>query len=362
MVKQQIITVLIFLIVFFVSYNNKNILNFFLVSSFNQNVAKYSYTIFLVHYPIIQFYKYFNDYKVNLTDIVIIILLIAFFTKLVFKLENYLFDGYKKKSSNNLIIIVLIISLISTSFLGLFFHQTKGIKLRYLINKNLNDEYISYAKYFSTSKKINNQSCNELCKKITGNKKSLLLYGDSHAGDFEFELTKILNEKKINFYLSYSDPNIADPLYPLSRILEKEKSDYIFLVFHRKEKDDSIFYEKLKLLLNTYPEIKFYYFLQRLEFDQAPIKYKLLNRPLDKLNIINFEDFNKFVKSLKFSNLKIIDQNEYFFEFKKNGCTEIKCFDGHDNKNLPLYRDNHHLSNYGANLFINKLFKELLLN
>ena len=57
-----------------------------------------------------------------------------------------------------------------------------------------------------------------------------------------------------------------------------------------------------------------------------------------------------------------MDQNKYLLDFKKPGCKKLECFDGHDYKNLPLYRDNHHLTNYGANLFINKLFKELSFN
>ena len=57
-----------------------------------------------------------------------------------------------------------------------------------------------------------------------------------------------------------------------------------------------------------------------------------------------------------------MDQNKYLLELKKMACKKLECFDGHDYKNLPLYRDNHHLTNYGANLFINKLFKELSFN
>ena len=201
----------------------------------------------------------------------------------------------------------MVVSLIFTSFLGLFFHQTKGLKLRYFFNKNLNNEYISHSKHFVTSKIINNKSCNELCKKITGKKKSILLFGDSHAGDFEFELTKILEKKKINLNISYNNRNIIDPLNHLHKILEIEKSDYVFLVFHRKEKDNNIFYDKLKLLLNTYPQIKFYYFLQRLEFDQAPIKFKILNKSFDKINIMTFRDLNKF-KVPNFQILEVINR------------------------------------------------------
>ena len=94
-----------------------------------------------------------------------------------------------------------------------------------MFNKNISDEYISYSKHFVSSKKINNESCNNLCKKIIGNKKSVLLFGDSHAGDFEFELTKILNKKKINFYISYYDYKTSNlsALIICAKLLKKKK-------------------------------------------------------------------------------------------------------------------------------------------
>ena len=72
----------------------------------------------------------------------------------------------------------------------------------YFINKKIDKEYISKTINFSASKIISGEDCLEICQKINFNKKSLLLFGDSHAGDFENILTIKLQEKKIDLYLS----------------------------------------------------------------------------------------------------------------------------------------------------------------
>ena len=89
--------------------------------------------------------------------------------------------------------------------MGLFFHLSKGVKLRYFINKQIDTKYISKSNNFSASKLISGEDCNEICQKINSNDKSLLLFGDSHAGDFENILTTKLREKRIDLYLSYFD-------------------------------------------------------------------------------------------------------------------------------------------------------------
>ena len=79
-IKQQILTTFIVLSVFSSLPIIKNIfLNLILTNSFNLNIAKYSYTIFLVHYPIIYFYKYLGFYEENLNSILLVVLLIFYF-------------------------------------------------------------------------------------------------------------------------------------------------------------------------------------------------------------------------------------------------------------------------------------------
>jgi len=362
-IKQQILITFIVLSVFFFAYNKENILNLILTNSFNLNIAKYSYTIFLVHYPIIFFYKYFGYYEENLNSILLVCLFIIIITYVFYYLEKIFFSNYKNNSHYNFKILCLIILLFIISSTGLYFHKSKGIELRYFLNKKISNEYIAKTKNFESSKILNGKSCNMLCKKNIGNKKTLLLFGDSHAGDLEHELTKMLNNKKINLYLSYYDYRQTNnfALDQLSEVLKKEKINYIFLVHHKKE-DDKIFYKKLAVLLNTYPDTKFYYLLPRVEFQEAPVKYRILNKSFNKIKRYTFKDINNFFNSIKFSNLTIIDQNKYLLKFQNSSCNNPECINGHDDKNFPLYRDNHHLSTYGANLLINELFKYLSFN
>ena len=362
-IKNQILIILFTTILFFLSFKRKNFLNNFLTHYFNQFVAKYSYTIFLVHYPIIYFSKYLELYSPNFVSIIIIILLIIFSTFVVSKLEKIILGANKVNLSQKLIIKYLVILLFVNSVLGLFLHFSKGVKYRYFLNNQITKDYVSNVEHFSRSKTINENSCSLICKKITSNNKSILLFGNSHAADFELALTKILNKKKINLYLSYFDYRKTEyePLDQLKEALSLDKVEFVFIVHHKREDDDT-FSKKLLSLLNQYQETKFYYFLPRVEFVQAPMKYKLLNKPINKIEKITFENIDKYINSFESNNLEIVDQNQYLLDINKSSCNKLECFDAHDDKNLPLYRDNHHLSIYGADLFIKKLFNELSFN
>ena len=98
--KNQILTIIITITLFFFSYNRKNFLNFFLTAKFNQIIASYSYTIFLVHYPVIFFSKYFGFYEKNYNSIISILLLIFTFTYIIYNFENLIF---KKKINISLL-------------------------------------------------------------------------------------------------------------------------------------------------------------------------------------------------------------------------------------------------------------------
>ena len=362
-IKYQIYTAVIFLALFITSFNKENILNKFLSNQFNQNLAKYSYVLFLVHYPIIHFAKYFEFYEINFHKIFLILFTIIIFTLLIFQIEKKFYEIGKYKKNQNINYKYIFSILILFMSMGLYFHLSKGVKLRYFINKQIDTKYISKSNNFSASKLISGEDCNVICQKINSNDKSLLLFGDSHAGDFENILTTKLREKKIDLYLSYFDirgKKYLQALDQLAYVLKNKKINYVFIVHHKISKDE-IFKKKLTDILYKYPNTDFYYLLQRIEFNQSPIKYKILN----KKNIDNkkiFPPVYEFVSKLNFHNFHVIDQNEILLSFGPLSCQDLNCFDGHDIHGYPLYRDNHHLTSYGSKLFINKLFKSLSLN
>ena len=364
LIKKQILTIYFISTIFFISFNKKNIFNFILTNSLAQLVAKYSYSVFLVHYPIIHFAKYFGFYNLEIKNLSLLLLIISFFSLIVHNIERQFFNlgNVKNLSKSSLKFFT---SFLTFFFLiGFFFHYSNGIKLRYFLNNEINNIYISKSKKFSISKKINGEDCFSFCKKINGFEKSLLLFGDSHAGDLEFELTKKLKEEKINLYLSYFNEKKEKNLNALDKlkvVLKKKKIEYVFIMHHKKEKDD-IYLKKIKTLLEIYPELEFYYFVPRVEFDESPIKFKILKKSFDKLNRTQFDSIDKLMRRLSYKNLIIVDQNSLLLEMNQKNCSTLNCFNGHDNKNFPIYRDNHHFSNYGSELFIKKLFKQLSLN
>ena len=122
------------------------------------------------------------------------------------------------------------------STLGLFFIFPR-VKYRYFFNKNITEEHILSVRHISNSKSINNRSCNFICKKNSKYEKSLLLFGDSHAGDFEFELEKYLNQQNLNLYLSYYDYRKTNfkALDQLKQVMKQEKVEYVFIIHHKEK-------------------------------------------------------------------------------------------------------------------------------
>ncbi len=363
-IKNQIYSAIIFLILFTISFNKKNIFNMILNNKFNQRLAEYSYVLFLVHYPIIHFAKYFEFYDIKFEKIFLIFIIIIISTLLIFQIEKKFYKIGKYRNNLNINFKYFFFIILLFAFTGSFLHSSKGMKLRYFTNKKIDKEYISKTINFSSSKIISGQDCREICQKINFNKKSLLLFGDSHAGDFENILTIKLQEKKIDLYLSYFDirgKKYLQALDQLGYILKNNKINYVFIIHHKFSKND-VFEKKISKILNDYPDIDFYYFLQRVEFEESPIKYKILNKKNIKNRQIIFPEIYKFINKLNFNNLYIIDQNKILTSLGPSSCNNIQCFDGHDINGYPLYRDNHHLTNHGAELLINKLFKSLSLN
>ena len=169
----------------------------------------------------------------------------------------------------------------------------------------------------------------------------------------------------MNLYLSYLNPckNKIDDFELINRALKNEK--LILFLFIIKS---NILYYEIRNLLSAHKDIKFYYFLPRIEFFEPPIKYKLLNRYVNEIKKINWDqninwdNTTQLLYSLSYPNFKIIDQNEILLKINNSNCKKVECFNAHDTENLPLYRDRHHLTNYGSRLFLRKLFNELSFN
>ena len=82
----------------------------------------------------------------------------------------------------------------------------------------------------------------------------------------------------------------------------------------------------------------------------------MLVDPSDELFSNLFNDEKKKYPSIKkVDNLIIINQNKLLLDSSSPRCDSRKCFDGHDKNFIPLYRDSHHLTNYAAELILDKI-------
>lgn len=365
-IKSQVLILLITSLIFINSYNKENLINRFLINPYNQKIGEYSYSIFLIHYPVIFFTENLIFDLILIKNfyylLVILIIITLIFFIYIFENKFYVLIFQLKLSKFKYSAFLLIIFFLS--LVGYAAHYNNGLKFRYFFNSKINADYLLNAAYVFPSMQINDNKCSIFCIKSNNNNKSLLLFGDSHAADFEHELTQILNKKKINTYLSYyslrSEKN-KESLDYLDEVLKFKKIDYVFLVFHLSNNRD-FFSKKIENILKNFPNTKFYFFLYRVEFDKPPIKYKIFNKTLVKDNILMFDQIDNFIKSLIYDNFYIIDQNYFLTKVGNVPCNNITCFDGHSKNGYPIYRDNQHLTQYGAKILLNEIFKTISLN
>ena len=374
-IKYQIITLSFFFIMFFYSYNKKNILNQFLVNKYNQIISERSYSIFLIHYPVIFFVDYIFISEPYLKLVVIKLLLIIFLTEIIFKIESYYFIvGKKTKYKLN----YGIVSFLSFLFiiLGLTFHVTKGVQFRYIFNKDLIQNYYSFIYHPKSKNPVGIYPCHTLCKKIESYEKTSLLIGDSHAKDFEDALNFLSHKKKMNLYTlyelnnyhSFTDLYDNSQLKKLSKVLSNNSIDIVYLVHHLRKIKPSLYYKKLNQIIKNNTGTNFVYLKPRLEFNISPVKYmtqKFLKLNLNIQHLVYAEDeflinfFKHLDKENELSkenkNLIFINQDDLLIQLSSPRCKTIKCFDGHDANFIPLYRDNHHITNYSAELILNMI-------
>ena len=359
-VKSQIYAIFLFYLIFIFFHKNNKKYNFILNNSIIKFIADKSYSIFLVHYPIIYFMKYFQGYDpvLNINQIIITVILIIVFSLLInlFEVKFYKYNIYSKSIEKKLYSIFSL--LIILLFFGYYFHFTNGTKLRSIFYKNLDKNYFINSKKSVSTKKIGNDYCNLICFKSDRYSKNLLLYGDSHAGDIEYSLSNVTEKNKINLFISYDlqqDENRKYQMKQLSEILKENKIDYVLILNHVRIKYEDYFKE-LEKMISNFPNIKFYYFLPRVQFNDSPIKYKMLNKKNILIDRVNIDKINRKLSILKNENFFVINQNDLILR-SINNCNELDCFDGHNQYDQPLYRDPDHLTILGSDILIKNFFK-----
>ena len=192
--------------IFLTNYTYKN--NFYLIKNkFLVFTGKISYSLYLYHFIFIVFYKHVFNENIHFYAVILITFLTYFFSFFSYTYIEKKFYLDKSKSSNTVSYLKLIyITLFLNFIFSIFFHYNEKINFKIFKAKQIKLIEEKYSNIYSTKHQLlslisvyNNQ--NELhfhnSKNNDINSKSILILGDSHAGDL---------------YLAFKSNNFLDNL------------------------------------------------------------------------------------------------------------------------------------------------------
>lgn len=343
-----IITALILVRPLHNSFSNKNVVGRAFVV-----IGEYSYSIYLVHFPIIVLFNYYEftgtnlGYK-SLFDLLIIIILITISSILMFRyIESIrLKDDFTKR--------LLIISLISISLIpaGIIWNTLAYSKKQQKIFSAWQDKGVW--RCGKTFRLLNpREHICPLSEVLEG--KNVLLVGNSHADSIKDELTIAFKESNISTYFYLHNTPLQGSIVDAQTLMDDSKKLRIdTVIFHYS----LTFYENQKYLEELQKSINLLHSANIKNLFIAPVPTYDYHIPKSL-----YRNTNENIKSTtkKLTADKYLQLNEVFFEFindnklSKNSylthtllCPNDKCIveeNGH-----PLYYDMDHLTLTGARI------------
>lgn len=357
----------------------------FIIKLFLENkptvyIGKISYSLYLVHWPLIVFWFYLED-NITIVDKTLIVFISILISIIIYK---YIEQRFRTKDKSNYLYIlkfILLIILLTIFFVGLskVKKEISGEQLNQIVSKQLSAKD-NVKKIFELRNFSNFDDSSKIVK--------VLVVGDSMSTDINalLTLTKDFNKKfqlrllngshKCQFMLidllsiDYynNQQKLIDYCYKLNESIFNSKlikdADIILLTYNWYDFIVKEGFEKAlnKLKEQTNAKIiilgKRPYFTEKVEQDilDSLIKYK---------NKDNFEIYIYKNKKMDYVNdliknysenlgLKFIDVTDFLCNDKKQICY---MFDKEDNL---LYRDSFHFSIYGAKFFAQDFYDKFL--
>lgn len=338
-------------------------------------IARYSFSIYIIHFPIISFINYFpfkgnrfnfeNDPYRILTIIIIIILSILSYNLI----ENKFRKG---KNIRKLSIILLINILLSV----IIFANIKNLYSKIFEEKKFN---ISFAYHdqekFRCGKlhnlfKFNSTTCLISKENLSG--KNVLLFGDSQADSIKYQLRKTSENFNLNLYLYQENLKLNSTRSYNLLLNELNSKNYNYVFVHNFPGNVNFQLFENILNENISKDIKFVYVMSPPIYDKY-IPHVLFNTHVlskSKHKYKNFEQHKVEMKSeyenvnrlSNYSNFNYIDIAKKICDKKVNYRDKIllDCRI-HNEKFKPFYFDNHHFTITGSKE-LEDLFIEIFLN
>ncbi len=366
-----------------ISFNDINYFKNIFINKYIIYVGKLSYSIYLLHWPILIFYKYYILNPVSNIEKFFLIILTLYASSFLYRFIELPFRKFK---NNKPIIKNYILLLFLTTFfiiVVITLKITENLKL----NNFLSEENTKILRELNKGKEEMIRIEDEAIKKIKNNNyfinskkaKKVLIVGDSHASDFyvamlntnkfadfDFEYLinndlncfkkqnfkdNILNEVKSFFNLfNYCQNKIA--IFNNQKAFEKAE---IIIVSSRWE--SLIDFKKLNNLFNIMGDKKIIYINRRPKFYHIPTLYlKSKNTINETININKDMSINIFNRQMQ----KIFKELDVqLFDIEELVCPKNKCY-AFKNEKL-LYSDEDHWSLYGAKYYGEKIYNSKFL-
>ncbi len=355
------------------NYKNDRYYDLFFKNKFFIFFGKLSYSLYLIHYPIIIFEKKYFDIDINIYfKIFIIILISTFLSYLSFKF----FEGpLRKKTNIKSSIIVIILLIFFSSLINFFNFKSYGYqKDFYKINNNYNNVLLK--KYENLVSERDNLLKN--LNEINTEKEKILIIGDSKAEDlfmlFKYNDGFETDQKKYELlkYSFFNKKKYDDFIRKFDLYMQNNNVEKILISYHYDSFDFNSQLSQLLLFSNVakmynvplfyvygYPVFKQDENLNRGHYN---ILLKILSSYDNKLNVVEINRFSYslldkfyFIKNnhleniLKNNGFKLLNLFAHFCDIDNKSCDIV------DDKFNSYYLDNFHLSTDGIKYFSKKL-------
>jgi peptidoglycan/LPS O-acetylase OafA/YrhL len=355
------------------NYKNDRYYDLFFKNKFFIFFGKLSYSLYLVHYPIIIFEKKYLNIDINFyLKIFIIILISTFLSYLSFKL----FESPLRKKNNIKLSIVIIILLIFFSLLSNFFNfKSYGYQNDFnRINKSYNK--ILLKKYENLVSERDNLLKN--LNEINTKKKKILIIGDSKAEDlfmlFQYndDFETDLKQYQLLKYSFSNKKKFSDFIKKFDSYMKNNNVQKILISNHYDSFDFNVqlrqllSFSKVAKMYNVplfyvhgYPVFKQGENLNRGHYN---ILLKILSSHDHKLNLVEInrisysllDEFylikNSILENILGNNgFKFLNLFSYFCNIDNKSCEIV------NDKFNSYYLDNFHLSTDGIKYFSKKL-------
>ena len=367
------------------SLKNIHIFKFITKNQLLTSLGRVSYSLYLIHWPILIFYQYSLGTNLDHLNKLILILISIILSFLSYR---YIEIVFRKKIGNSFILnnknfsIFLIISLFSIILISLNLTNLQN-KYKKISNEQLNilqqikiDENDRTLMAKINEKNLENKKYGNL------NKQNVLVIGDSHAFDIFWSIYlnkdikkkinilyvgkgwdtcfgKIISENFLTKYIKkffnrYDQSKVCEKFVNDNFLIEKmKKSDFIILA-NRWQIDTR--FREITNFVQSNSSANIIYFNNIDRFEHVPTLYfkhgvKINDFSFNKRDPVNNRVNNRMREILENNDIKLIDRSNFF-------CGNNKCL--LLDKNNLLFTDEDHVSKYGA-IYMGQLIKKLRL-